>query len=373
MEKQRIPADFLIGTSSSAWQIEGCAGKKEGQESWAELFYNTNPEIWYDDVGPKKASDFYHHYKEDIKTMASFGMTGFRFTIQWARFMKDPIAGIVDNDAVEFYRDVIHEIKKNGMKPVISLEHWDIPAILFEKYNGWVGRETVYLYEQYVQAAYYADLFQVRIYLNPYLKGEFPQELLRKLEEHDCMFAYEQADFEDIKKYRIDMLGIDYYFPIRVKARETAYDKDVFHPEFYYEPWEMPGRKYNADRGWEIYEEAVVDIGMRIKEDYGNIPWFISENGIGIEGEDRYRNKEGYIDDDYRIDFLKGHLQRALKVRNMGSNCFGYFVWSFVDNLSAINAFKNRYGLLELDLKTGNRIPKKSLYWFKEIMKDREV
>lgn len=152
MEKQRIPADFLIGTSSSAWQIEGCAGKKEGQESWAELFYDTNPDIWYDDVGPKKASDFYHHYKEDIKTMASFGMTGFRFTIQWARFMKDPIAGIVDYDAVEYYRDVIHEIKKNGMEPVISLEHWDIPAILFEKYNGWVGRETVYLYEQYVKA-----------------------------------------------------------------------------------------------------------------------------------------------------------------------------------------------------------------------------
>ena len=65
MEKQRIPADFLIGTSSSAWQIEGCAGKKEGQESWAELFYDTNPDIWYDDVGPKKASDFYHHYQNN--------------------------------------------------------------------------------------------------------------------------------------------------------------------------------------------------------------------------------------------------------------------------------------------------------------------
>ena len=50
-------------------------------------------------------------------------------------------------------------------------------------------------------------------------------------------------------------------------------------------------RKYNADRGWEIYEEAVVDIGMRIKEDYDNIPWFISENGIGIEGEDRYQKQ----------------------------------------------------------------------------------
>lgn len=55
MEKQRIPADFLIGTSSSAWQIEGCAGKKEGQESWAELFYDTNPDIWYDDVMSEKS------------------------------------------------------------------------------------------------------------------------------------------------------------------------------------------------------------------------------------------------------------------------------------------------------------------------------
>lgn len=392
MEKQRIPADFLIGTSSSAWQIEGCAGKKEGQESWAELFYNTNPEIWYDDVGPKKASDFYHHYKEDIKTMASFGMTGFRFTIQWARFMKDPIAGIVDNDAVEFYRDVIHEIKKNGMKPVISLEHWDIPAILFEKYNGWVGRETVYLYEQYVKAVLKEFHKEVKLWFaftepnipidNGYMDGiwyPFKHAPKEAYQAHFHKILATTKAVKAIKPYKEDgcRLGVMLHMtPIYARsgeARETAYDKDVFHPEFYYEPWEMPGRKYNADRGWEIYEEAVVDIGMRIKEDYGNIPWFISENGIGIEGEDRYRNKEGYIDDDYRIDFLKGHLQRALKVRNMGSNCFGYFVWSFVDNLSAINAFKNRYGLLELDLKTGNRIPKKSLYWFKEIMKDREV
>ena len=87
MEKQRIPADFLIGTSSSAWQIEGCAGKKEGQESWAELFYDTNPDIWYDDVGPKKASDFYHHWNEDIDLMKELGMKTYRFSISWARII----------------------------------------------------------------------------------------------------------------------------------------------------------------------------------------------------------------------------------------------------------------------------------------------
>ncbi|MEE1067440.1 MAG: non-canonical purine NTP pyrophosphatase, partial [Fibrobacteraceae bacterium] len=148
-----IPDGFMGGTSSSAWQIEGIADKKAGQESWAELFYNSAPEKWHNGIGPDVACDFYHRYKEDIKTMASFGLNTFRFTIQWARFMLDPIKGIVSEDAVKYYRDVIKTIKENGMKPIISLEHWDIPAVLIEKYNGWAGRETLDLYEIYVASA----------------------------------------------------------------------------------------------------------------------------------------------------------------------------------------------------------------------------
>ena len=51
----------------------------------------------------------------------------------------------------------------------------------------------------------------------------------------------------------------------------------------------------------------------------------------------------------------------------------GYLIWSFIDNLSAINAFKNRYGLLELDLNTYQRIPKKSLYWLQNVMQKGEL
>ena len=61
-----IPEDFLIGTSSSAWQIEGVAGKSKEQKSWAELFYASAPEKWHNGIGPEKAADFYHRYKEDI-------------------------------------------------------------------------------------------------------------------------------------------------------------------------------------------------------------------------------------------------------------------------------------------------------------------
>lgn len=459
----KIPEGFLIGTSSSAWQIEGNAGKQPGQKSWADLFYEMNPNIWYQKIGPEKASDFYHHYESDIETMAKFGMNTFRFTIQWARFMEDPLTGKVSPQAVEYYHRVIDKILSCNMEPVISLEHWDIPAVLFEKYNGWVGRETLDLYLIYVekaleefhedvkywfaftepnipidngyvdavwypfkhnpaeayqahfhkilatshavrvsrkylkygckmgvmvhmtpiyarsgetrdvQAAYYADLFHVRLYWDPYLKGEFPSELLEELKNHNCMFNFREEDMQIIKENRIDIFGIDYYFPIRVKAREKEFTKESFHPEFYYEQWEMPGRRFNSDRGWEVYPQAIVDFGMRIKRDYGNIPWFISENGIGIAGEDRYRNKEGRIADDYRIEFIQDHLRCALQVREMGSNCFGYLIWSFIDNVSAINAFKNRYGLMELRLDTYQRIPKKSLYWLQSVMEKREV
>ena len=148
----RIPDDFLVGTSSSAWQIEGNGGKGPGQKSWADIFYETDPSRWIGGDGPDRACDFYHRYKEDIRTMAGYGMRAFRFTIQWARFMEDPEKGIVSQDAVEYYRDVIRTIRESGMEPVVSLEHWDIPAVLFEKYNGWAGRETIALYEKYAEA-----------------------------------------------------------------------------------------------------------------------------------------------------------------------------------------------------------------------------
>lgn len=454
----KIPNDFMIGTSSSAWQIEGIYGRSN--ESWADLFYRSNPNIWHNHIGPNKASDFYHHYIEDIEIMAKSGMNTFRFTIQWGRFMKDPISCIVDEDAVAFYSDVIYTIKKNGMKPIISLEHWDIPAVFFKEYQGWASREIIYYYEFYVNevlkrfhndvelwfaftepnipidngymeklwypfqhnpilayqahfnkilatskavkiahqypdikmgamihmtpiysasndirdciAAYYADLFHVRLYLDPYLKGEIPKEIFIELEKNHCLFNYYPNDLETIKKYQIDILGIDYYFPIRVKARTKPYTGS-FHPKKYYEYHIWPKREFNEDRGWEIYPQAIYDIGMRIKNDYKNKKWFISENGIGIQNEEQYRNKNGYINDVYRINFLKRHLEQTLKVTSAGSNCHGYLIWSFIDNISALNAFKNRYGLLELNLKTYNRIPKESYYWLQDILKRQEV
>ncbi len=104
----------------------------------------------------------------------------------------------------------------------------------------------------------------------------------------------------------MDWVGLNLYHPNRVKGRTTAVNpKAPFHPNFYYEEWDMPGRRMNPFRGWEIGPEIMYDMGIRMRDEYGNMPWFISESGMGVENEQRYRDESGIIQDDYRIDFIR--------------------------------------------------------------------
>ena len=70
-------------------------------------------------------------------------------------------------------------------------------------------------------------------------------------------------------------------------------------------------------------------IAQNIKENYGNIEWMLTENGMGVEGEDKFR-ENGMIQDDYRIDFVKGHLRELHRAIEDGANCKGYLIWTFI-------------------------------------------
>ena len=88
---------------------------------------------------------------------------------------------------------------------------------------------------------------------------------------------------------------------------------------------------------------------------------------MGVENEQKYINAEGYIEDDYRIEFIKDHLKWLHKGIQEGANCKGYHLWTFIDCWSWTNAYKNRYGLISLDLETQKRTIKKSGKWYKEL------
>ena len=221
-----------------------------------------------------------------------------------------------------------------------------------------------------LHAAEMADLFYTRSINEPILLGRYPDELIAILKEYDQLPVIQPGDCELIASTCIDLLGINYYRPRRVKARETLLEEPHgFMPERFFEEYIMPGRRMNTSRGIEIYPAALYDIAMVVKDRYGNLPWFVSENGIGISDEEQFM-VNGQVQDDYRIEFLKEHLSYLHQAMADGSNCLGYHMWTFIDCWSWQNAYKNRYGFYRLDLETQQRSLKKSGLWFKAVIEN---
>ena len=220
-----------------------------------------------------------------------------------------------------------------------------------------------------VAAAHFAEIFKNNAFLDPAVKGEFPEELVKILTDDGVIWESAPDELEIIKHNTVDYLGVNYYHPARAKARETQLDPSLgWLPEKHFEDYEWPEARINPHRGWEIYPQAIYDIAINIRDNYGNIPWYISENGMGVEGEAKFRNADGVIDDDYRIDFIKEHLQWLHKGIEEGANCFGYHLWTPIDCWSWMNAYKNRYGLIAVDdLATQKKTIKKSGMWYKKL------
>jgi 6-phospho-beta-glucosidase len=225
--------------------------------------------------------------------------------------------------------------------------------------------------EEDLKASFIADLFFNRSFLDPAIKGEYPKEFTELLSNEGVLWESTEEELKLLKVNTVDFLGVNYYQPRRVKVKESAFDDSHgWLPDKHFDIYEMPGRRMNPYRGWEIYPQAMYDIAMNVKENYNNIPWFISENGMGVQGEERFINAEGRIDDDYRIDFIKEHLEYLHKGIQEGSNCFGYHLWTPIDCWSWTNAYKNRYGFIAVDLATQKKTIKKSGYWIKEVSKN---
>ena len=141
-----------------------------------------------------------------------------------------------------------------------------------------------------VKAARIAELFQAKSFLDPSVLGTYPLELVEILRERALLPEVDPNDLELIKEHTVDFLGVNYYQPMRVSApRYAPNPESPMLVEQFYEPYVMPGRKINPHRGWEIYEQGLYDIAQNIKENYGNIEWLLTENGMGVEGEEKFR------------------------------------------------------------------------------------
>lgn len=224
------------------------------------------------------------------------------------------------------------------------------------------------------KAAWYADLFFNRSFLDPLVKNQFPKELCEILAENHCLPDVNAADVALITSTTIDFLGVNYYVPRRVKAREEEYDLDYFTPDVYFENYINPEGRFNPYRdNNEILPQAIYDIAKNIRDNYGNIKWYLAEIGIAMDLESEGPvQSDGVIDDSFRIGLMEEHLIQLHRAIADGANCFGVHQWTFIDNWSWINSFKRRYGFYRLDLETGERNIKRNGLWFKALAQNNQ-
>lgn len=144
-----FPENFMWGASSSAWQVEGAVN--EDGRTTANIDLNSKKKKPYADNSI--AADHYHRYKEDVKLMAEAGFTSYRFSIAWPRIFPDD-SGIPNQKGIEFYNNLIDELKKYNIEPIVTLYHYDMPLWVDKKYNGWYGRGIIDKFDEFARTCF---------------------------------------------------------------------------------------------------------------------------------------------------------------------------------------------------------------------------
>jgi beta-glucosidase len=137
--------DFIFGVSTSAYQIEGAVAEDGRTPSTWDIFCKTPGNIEGADTGDI-ACDHYHRFREDVALMAEIGVDAYRFSISWSRIF--PEKGKYNPKGMEFYKKLVDELNGKGIKPVVTLYHWDLPIWAY-KMGGWLNRDSIEWFKEY--------------------------------------------------------------------------------------------------------------------------------------------------------------------------------------------------------------------------------
>jgi len=144
---ERFPSDFIWGTAISSFQTEGYSTANGAGRSIWDDFVLRNGKIKNQDKNGI-GCNFYTHYKEDIQILRKLGIRNFRFSIAWPRIYPNGY-GHVNHPGLDFYKRLIDECLENGIRPWVTLYHWDLPSAL-EKKGGWTNRTIINWFREYV-------------------------------------------------------------------------------------------------------------------------------------------------------------------------------------------------------------------------------
>ncbi|MFV0254712.1 MAG: glycoside hydrolase family 1 protein [Erysipelotrichaceae bacterium] len=298
MNNHKMPDGFLWGASTSAYQVEGAA-LEDGKGISQMDVQNKNTGF----ADASVASDQYHRYKEDIALMKECGFNSHRFSIAWSRIFPEGV-GKVNKKGVEYYDNFIDELIKNGIEPIPTLYHYDMPMALVDKYGGWIDRQSVDDYCQYAEFVIrrYKDKVKRWLTINEqsiivefWTKKNYVPESLRDKPQlkyqinHHLNLAHAHSCIM-VKKYVKDgkvgaAIGYSPIYPLTsnpkdVLAMQNAENiKNQFYLDIYFKgKYPKQALKYLESKGMApIIEAGDMDIIAQVKSDYLGVNYYASK------------------------------------------------------------------------------------------------
>lgn len=258
--------------------------------------------------------------------------------------------------------------KQNGYVGEIGITHVFNPAFSIDD-----AEENKF-------AEMHANAYSTHWFYDPILKGEYPAYVVKGLEEQCLLPDMTDEELDLLKRTASmnDFIGLNYYSPQRVMKNDSALvmaggrENSTGRPgnpsfDGVYKTVMMDDKVYTK-WAWEISPEAFLDGMHMLKDRYGDVKIYITENGLG----DVDPIVDGEIVDDARIEYIEGHIRAVKHAVEQGVNVAGYYAWSAIDLLSWLNGYKKQYGFIYVDHANGlARKKKKSFYWYKDIIATR--
>ncbi len=462
--------DFLWGSASAAYQIEGAADiDGKGPSIWdtyshipGNTLKNTNGDV---------AIDFYHKFEEDIRLMGEMGLKAYRFSVSWARILPKG-KGEINQKGVDFYHRIIDLMIENGVEPVLTLYHWDLPQALQDEYDGWESREIIEDFANYAKLVYteygkkvkyivtmneqniftslgyllklhppkkrdfnlfmnvnhIANLANARaieeyrkmnlggmigpsfaygpayaktchpddvmatenalelnnyLWMDVYARGYYSNVQLSLLEGLGVKLDIRPGDKEVLSKGIPDFMGVNYYStgtyaknPVTQSAGEKKQKGNtVQSTEAFDNPLDqlfhgVPNENVRLTEWDWVIDPRGLEVALRRIASRYELPIMITENGLGAYDT---LTEDGKVHDQYRIDFIKEHIDAIEAATNAGVDVLGYCTWSFQDLFSWLNGYAKRYGFVYVDRdeeseKELKRYKKDSFYWYKKVI-----
>lgn len=213
-------------------------------------------------------------------------------------------------------------------------------------------------------------------FLDLSIKGKYSYHFTHYLKNHDIYPHMLEEDLPYMSNNHPDFLGVNYYASCTVKAKKDTDDQSKMPPFYQSEQFTVINNEHIKPTEWMHFgiDPDGLYIGLRQLYDRYALPMIITENGMAYTD----KVEDGKINDIYRIDYLKKHIEKCHQFISEGYPLIGYCPWSFLDVVSSHEGFNKRYGLVYVDRtntdpKSCARIKKNSFYWYKNVINNNGI